>query len=365
MRRTKLAACLAALAAASLVTACGAGGSEAAAGSGPADGQPLVLRSETVADAKLMDAARKEGTFTLYDNYPEEQWKNVVESFTHDTGIKVNHLRLATPNLYQRFTAEKAGGKQSADVVEFGDPTLMDQLSKKGYLQPYKSPLRGALPPQFQNDDVYETYMQILMVPVYNTRVLQDSDAPTGWNQLLAGSAGKLGVTPITAGGSAFTVYNFLDTKAGPDGLRRLAAKKPRIYESVVPLGQDLIRGEISLAISDSGQTLQQIRQGAPLKPLYFPEGVPAIPNLSALASNAAHPNAAKVYENWLLSKAGGEAIVKGTSEYSVRADVPGPTADGIDLPRPGSKNMVFPTEEDWLKRRTPLMNKWTSLFKS
>ena len=120
----------------------------------------------------------------------------------------------------------------------------------------------------------------------------------------------------------------------------------------------------MSIAISDSGQTLQQIADGAPLKPLYFDQGVPAFPNLGAMLKGAAHPNAAKVYLNWLISMQGGEAIVKGTSEYSARSDVAGPTApSGVTVPAPDAQNLVLPTDQDWLTRRDALNTKWNATF--
>ena len=344
----------------SSLAACGASGGSGGRGSNSGS---LEVKGETIASTSLMNAARKEGTLVLYDNYPEQQWKEVLKDFTDDTDIEVNSVRLVTPQIYERVVSEKSGGKTSADVASFGDPTLMTKLMKQGYLSSYTGQFDDELPAEGRSNGDYTTYMRIAMVPVANSKEVSRNDRPTSWSQLLSGKySGEIGLTPITAGGSSFAVYHFLDDM-GPKTLSTLHDQKPRIYQSVVPLSQDLIRGEISLGVSAGGTTLQQVKDGAPLTPLYMSEGTPVFQNIAGLVKGSEHPNAAKVYINWLTSKRGGESIVENTSEYSVREDVPGPKVDGINVPASDSAKLTPPTAKDWQQDRDRLISKWESIF--
>ena len=46
-------------------------------------------------------------------------------------------------------------------------------------------------------------------------------------------------------------------------------------------------------------------KDGAPIKIIFPPEGVPVNPYASGIPKTAAHPNAAKLFLNWCLSKEG------------------------------------------------------------
>ncbi len=62
-----------------------------------------------------------------------------------------------------------------------------------------------------------------------------------------------------------------------------------------------------------------------PLEELWFPDCAPATTGAFGtlgLWNNAPHPNAAKVYLNWILSKEGQSIYAKADGQASVRADV-------------------------------------------
>jgi ABC-type Fe3+ transport system substrate-binding protein len=71
-----------------------------------------------------------------------------------------------------------------------------------------------------------------------------------------------------------------------------------------------------------------------------FKEGAPIGPAQGAihLADKAPHPNAAKLYINWLLSREGQIAYQNATRENSMRIDIPKEGLFSIDIPKPGIK---------------------------
>ena len=58
-------------------------------------------------------------------------------------------------------------------------------------------------------------------------------------------------------------------------------------------------------------RSIPKQQEGAPVKIIFPPEGVPANPYASGIPKTAAHPNAAKLFLNWCLSKEGQTFMIK------------------------------------------------------
>jgi iron(III) transport system substrate-binding protein len=366
MNKKKIAAALLGILSLSAVTACGgAGGSNGA--NQPGDSQALVIGDETIADGGLYTSAKEEGTLTLYDNYPEGPWRKILDVFTEDTGIDVEHVRLVTPQLYERVVSEAGAGRLQADAIGMGDVTLMQDMAQRGILGAYESPIATkALSPE-QHDPKFKWYSaaNLVMVPSYNEAIVGKKDLPQKWEDFLDPQwKGKLGATPITTGGSAFTVYHFMRQNFGENYWKALAANSPKMYESVTPLTQDLVRGEVPLGITSLGTIADQRKKGAPVAPLFLDEGTPAFTNMVGVTEKGEHPNAAKVYLNWLLSLKGQSTIVDVTSEFPVRKDAPSPSIAGVEVPSLDSGKIIVPPFEAWTTSRDTLTKEWNADFR-
>ncbi|GAA3929308.1 ABC transporter substrate-binding protein [Microbacterium soli] len=367
MRKLAKAVALASAAALVLV-GCSAGEEKGTDAPDESSSEALVIDGETIADGELYAAAMDEGVLSLYDNYPEAPWRALLDVFEEDTGITVDHVRLITPQLYERVVSEAGANKLGADAIGMGDPTLMQDLSKRGILAPYESPvgLSALKPGEYTEDHTMYSSARLVMLPAYNTEVLAEDglDAPTSWNDFLEPEwAGKIGGTPISTGGSAFSVYYFMDSGLGDDYWTGYAANSPIMYDSVVPLTQDIVRGEVPLGITSLGTIAEQVAKGAPVKPLFLSEGTPAFTNLVAVTEAGEHPNAARVYLNWLLSRHGQNVLVEKTSEYPIRSDADAPAIPGVDMPAPGSGEITVPPLEVWTESRDSLTEEWNDVF--
>ena len=104
-------------------------------------------------------------------------------------------------------------------------------------------------------------------------------------------------------------------------------------------LGQG--RYSIGLGFSDS-LAEQRAKQGVPVEIVdirQLKEGSDTSPASGGLSifNRAPHPNAAKVYINWLLSKEGQTIYARATGYISNRLDVPTDHAAPWRVPQPGS----------------------------
>jgi len=90
------------------------------------------------------------------------------------------------------------------------------------------------------------------------------------------------------------------------------------------------------------------------IEDLFIPELARAGTNGScpAIFKNPPHPNATKVFINWLLSREGQKIISSARGEPSARIDVP--TVSPEDAPKPGIKYLNAHKEEVMMKFLAP-----------
>lgn len=325
--------------------------------------QPIMAGVETIADAPLAAAARKEGTLMLYGVYPESGMEQIRAGFTKATGIPTQFVRLITQRLHPRITTEFAAGKLEADFVDLSDLTLIKDLVEKGILaKPHKVPAFDRIPPALKDaQGRWYTFLRPCSAIVVNTARVKEADYPVSWKDVLDPKwAGKIGMPSIDAGGSSFSNYMFLRDRISTDYWNRLAALKPRVYPSLLPATTDVARGETSMLVGGPEPLYEQIKAGAPLKVIFPTEGVACFPDAGGIVSSTKRPNAAAVWLNYLMSKAGGEVIAD-TGAYASHPDVASPKPAGVQYP-PASKVWDIGID-DWSAKRDRYSQEWRTAF--
>ena len=94
--------------------------------------QDLVIDGETIADARLLAAARKDGRVVYYGIYPENGMDLIRAAFAKDTGVAIEFVRLITQRMHPRVVTEFAARKLEADYVDLTDLTLVTQRAGVG-----------------------------------------------------------------------------------------------------------------------------------------------------------------------------------------------------------------------------------------
>ena len=331
-----------------------------------ASAQALIVDGETIADADLMAAAKKEGNLLVYGTWPERNFNPAVKSnFEKETGLKVNYIRMTTQVLFQRVTAEAAANRLAVDVIDVTDPILLQQLvDKKIMAVPYTTPFWDRIADAAKDPQGrwYAFYRMPIGIGV-NTAVVKPADYPKHWVDLLDPKwKGAVGTSSLDVGGSAFSQWVFLRDKIAPDFWQRWRTNNVRVYPAVAPALADLVRGELSVAAMGVTSFLEQERDGAPLTTLLPPEGSPMLWIAGGISSTAKNQNAAKLFVNWLTSKHGGAAVAQ-QSSYGVNSDAPRPKlTDGTEFP-PVETLWDIPVDS-WEKIREPTSIEWRSIFR-
>jgi iron(III) transport system substrate-binding protein len=300
---------------------------------------------------QVLQAAEKEGQVNVYI----AGYGAIVDSGVFQKSfpkIKIVSVTGTGTDLSKRLAAERRGGKYLADVYGGGGNSLYQVL----YLGKMLDAIKPALILPEVNDIskwwegkhkyidkegeqifVYEANVSDGGGGSYNTQLLHPAEYKSYWDFINPKLKGRILTTDIRRVRGAGIPWQFLyyHPDLGPKFIRRLLSEMEPVMTADLRQAVDwLATGRFSLYLPSQGGGIARAKaQGLPVdqfEPYHFKEGA----NLSsafgsiALMNRAPHPNAAKVFVNWLLSREGQTTFQKvisssGDARNSRRIDVP------------------------------------------
>src|ERR1700753_2912469 len=207
----------------------------ACGGGGPGPAPPAAPSTlDSLPAAQLAAQAAKEGSFTWYTTFSDDDVQPIVQAFNKTyPSVKVNALRLSADQIPPRVITEQRGQKFVADVIS-GDSPQVAQLLQAGALQPYTPKDAAALPAGLSLPAGYEGVVYaVTTVVAYNPQIVASKHlpVPTSWQSLTAPAwKGQFSIDP-----SAVNWYDSLVNSMGHDQalalLKALGANKPVFVE--------------------------------------------------------------------------------------------------------------------------------------
>ena len=300
------------------LAACGSSGGTANAA------QATSLDAMSTSD--LAAAAAKEGSLTWYTTFADDDVQPIVAAFNKTyPNVKVNPLRLSADKIPARVITEQRGHQYSADVVS-GDSPQVAQLLQAGVLQPYTPKDQSALPGGLSMPKGYEGIVYVVTTVVaYNPTVVKQKHlpVPTSWQDFTKPAwKGQFSIDP-----GAVNWYDSLVKDMGHDQalalLKGLGANKPVFVESHTQALTDVQAGEPAGAATAYGYKSSSLKKKTPTEIAFVNSNpLPASLTLIDLVRNAPHPAAARLFEDWMVSQEGQQAVVDITNHTSIRTDV-------------------------------------------
>jgi len=273
-------------------------------------GASALLPRPTLADtAALAEAARKEGTLTWYIAQVDGETAELMgRAFTaRYPGVKVSVIRTTGQVAYERLLQDLKNNAPQCDVFSTTDIAHMPALKKRNEIAQYVPENAAAMAPAFQGlgeDGLYYPTTSTLMVIIYNTQRVKPEEAPKNWTDLLDPKwKGR-----VAFGHPAFSGYVGcwtleMRTLYGWKFFDQLAKNNPRIGRS----GNDPITllnaGECVTGLGPLATMLLSAEKGNPIAAQYPTDGALLCIGPSAVMARAPHPNAARLFQNWLLSQ--------------------------------------------------------------
>ncbi|WP_142781730.1 ABC transporter substrate-binding protein [Agrobacterium sp. T29] len=311
-------------------------------------------------DAPNVETANKEGNVLFYASMPSETLDALAQAFNKKyPNIKVEYYRATSSAMLPRLDAEFQAGRVQADLVNLSSTVEMEELRARGVLASYASPeFANVRKDAVTEDKTWFAVNTSLFIIGYNPDVFPTP--PTSWRELLDPKhKGRIGISdPRTIGGGSYWRHAMWRI-FGDEYAEKLAANKPFIAAGVGPINDKLISGELDVAIDwnylvDSSKHVT----GAPVDGAFPTEGAIAVDSSAAILAKAPHPNAARLFADFLLSKEG-QVIAAEGYRYPVRDDAPLP--EGM-VPLSKIKVLRYPLKE-LLTERDKSNASWARAF--
>ncbi len=300
---------------------------------------------------RTVRAAEEEGQLTVYIS----GYGAIIDSGAFQRAfpkIKVVSVTGSGTDLSSRLAAERRAGKYLVDVYNGGGNSIHQTLYLGKMLDPIKPALillevldvskwwegkHKYVDREGEYVLVYEGNVSGGASPSYNSKLLNPNDFQSYWdflNPKLKGKIVSVDVRKIRGAGSPWQ-YLYYHSQLGPEFIRRLYGEMEVTMTADLRQAVDwLATGKFALILPSQGSvTAKAKNQGLPVdefEPYHLKEGV----NISSafgqltLVNRAPHPNAAKVFINWLLSREGQIVFQKamsqeGDAKESRRTDIP------------------------------------------
>jgi len=286
---------------------------------------------ETRAQPKdMLEAAKKEGQLVFYSGIPIADAQAILSAMEKKYPfIKTTFYRATGSALVSRIQTEQRAGTHMWDVMNstgFEPYALLEQ----GYFAKYDSPERQVFPEGHKDNEGYWATMYTTpMIVSYNTRLVSLGELPKEYFDLLNPKwKGRLGLDSSDLEWYANLRKTWGAEKAQKflEGLRR---QDIRLVQGRSLLTELLSGGEVAILTNNFLQNaIEAKRKGSPIEILALDPVISAA-GLIGINRLAPHPNAARLFVDFVLSKEGQELIVK-TDRSSVRKDVSGNPLDMI-----------------------------------
>lgn len=296
----------------------------------------FTAQAEDELTARLIEGARKEGKLVWYASIGLEDGNELLKRFHEKYPFIATQIyRTGGEGMFTKIMAEARAERHLWDVL-CSTPVESLIIQKKGLSAKYLSPQRKFYSEGFKDQEGYWTDLYVnLNVVGYNTRLVSTRDAPKAWNDLLDPRwKGKMGMDTRPFYWFA-GMLKIMGEKKGLEYMEKLSQQNITFRTGRVVTTQLMAAGELSIGITQHNQRVEEMKaRGAPIEWIAIEPVIAEIHPLS-LSARAAHPNAAKLFVDYLLSREGQSILAKFyrvPSRNDVDPVVPRLTTKGLNI---------------------------------
>jgi iron(III) transport system substrate-binding protein len=272
------------------------------------------------ADARVLDAAKKEGSLVIYSSVNEEEGLPIWRKFEGETGIKVDYVRGSDAQLIGRMMIEMRAGRGAWDLVLI---TAAHKLPPAMLAQIDPPEAAHLFPAARDGGRRWYGFSANYNVPAYNTKSVPAADLPQSYEDLAKRSdwAGRVVVNEYDSEWVKALLDHYGEAK-GRDLLRALGANlKPAIVNGHLAVARAVGAGEYLVALTNYvNLTLNQKLAGAATD-FWAIDPIGVFYMQVSASAQAPHPNAARLGANFILSQEG-QALLTRRGRIPARPDV-------------------------------------------
>jgi iron(III) transport system substrate-binding protein len=292
---------------------------------------------------KIVAAAEKEGEVVLYGQGRVGVSDAIREFQKAYPKIRLNFVSGQGSELAKKVMAEKRADKHLVDIAVGGGGTMVLVYHKAGILEKMSS---AFFLPEVSDASLWwgkkhhyadpdQRYVFMAQgdadnrMGASNKNHVKSGEIQSWWDLLDPKWKGRIVMSdPKWAGNIGSWRYLYYAPELGPKYIRRFLEETNVVFSTDERQMTDWLAGgkyAINLLAKDE-HIDQAVKQGLPVETLRSQKEPGSITTGSghiALFQKAPHPNAARVYVNWFLSREGQTAWQKYTQDNSLRSDIP------------------------------------------
>lgn len=285
-------------------------------------------------------AARKEGKVVVAGPPDAEVRQTLPAAFEARYGIRMEYLSGRGSDQANKLRRERGAGAFTVDAVVAGNQTMFSVLYAEKMLAPLKPELvlpevtegkywtRGR--PWFTDPEqkyILRIFSTVREAFIINTKEVKETDLRRFSDLLDPKWKGKISFLDPSMAGTGGNQCALLYKLFGEDFVRKLFVdQKPLVSRERRQLTDGVLRGTHPITFgAEDGEIERLAAEGMPVKAIFSLEDMPGAisgGNMIALLDQAPHPNAARVFVNWMASKEAGEIYGRALKMVPARTDV-------------------------------------------
>jgi ABC-type Fe3+ transport system substrate-binding protein len=275
-----------------------------------------VEAQDRTATASIIDAAKKERQLSLYGAFTgglqgTPEGKQFLGRFHQKYPfIELKITNVSGIRLMPRIANEHRAGQHLVDVIATS-AAYVHPLLKAGLIGRYLSPEREEIASGFKDAEGYWTSWFLPVYSIaYNTNLVPGHDLPRSYVDLLSPKWKGQKLQLLESNMLRWFVGESerMGRQRTVDFLTRLAGQKP-LFKSgggATLEAQLLAAGEFPIMFTTTLHSIIELKErGAPVDWVRMKEPLLTFPSLIGIAPRAPHPNAAKLYIDYVLSEEG------------------------------------------------------------
>ena len=321
----------------------------------------------------IVASAQKEGTVVVYGTTDTKAVEPLIKDFQAlYPGVNVEYNDLNSTELYNRFISEVAAGAGTGDVTWSSAPDLQMKLVNDGHALAYRSPEAVKIPKWANWKDLAygTTYEPISFV--YNKRMVQAAEVPKShaeFQKLLANPKFKgkvVSYDPERSGvGFMYITQDLKQDKNFWNLANAMGANGMKVYTSTGAMMERISSGEALIGYNIIGSYAFMKSKKDPSIGFVYPKDYTVVMSrVIFISRQAKHPNAAKLWLDYVLSARGQQIISDKADLFAIRSDIKGETTMASLAKELGSAAKPIPIGKETVeyldqKKRLDFLNKW------
>jgi len=300
-------------------------------------------------------AARKEGKVVVTGSPDAVMRQEIIPKFTSRYGIPVEYIAGRSSQIVSRVQTERSAGIYTFDLFMGGVSTaalvsypekLLDPLKPLMILPEVVDPKKWKtgklmfIDPEEQY--VLRVFRRVDALFLINKDHAQPQEIRSAKDLLLPKWKGKIATDDPTTTGSGINAATHFYRHFGAEFIQKLYHdQKPAVSADRRQLADWLARGINPICLTCGEDDVRDLKkEGFNIQGVFELSDIKgemlASPWALTLANKAPHPNAAKIFANWIVSKEALEIYSRGYGAPTLRNDVDESFLQPEVIPRPG-----------------------------